>query len=174
MIRAAALVLALASPAQAVTHSFCWLGANGYRIEGYISYPDTLADSIVTEDDVDGFGITGWLEDVWLGEWSLKDRTPETSFTLRFDARALAFAMGGYPAEGTYQEWNANGFADDCGNPGFGFNGGNRAQDVCVNGQFIEESGISPDTPLAISPDASNPCGILPMSGLPGPRKTHS
>ncbi|MEM8822357.1 MAG: hypothetical protein AAGF30_02000 [Pseudomonadota bacterium] len=166
MLRTAILLTALASPAQAITHAFCWIGANGYRVEGFISYPDGLT-GIVTEADVTGFGITGWRDDTWLGQWSLKDLTPETSWTLRFDADRLAFRMGGYPSEGTYQEWNANGFADDCGDPGFGFNGGNRAQDVCVDGVFIDESGIPPDTPLGISPDPSNPCGPLPMSNLP-------
>ncbi|MEM7488823.1 MAG: hypothetical protein AAF390_06825 [Pseudomonadota bacterium] len=166
MIRAALLLsAALAIPAQAATHAFCWVGAEGYRIEGFISYPDGMT-GIVTEDDVTGFGITGWRDNTLLGTWSLDQLTPETSWTLRFDADALAFPMGGYPSEGTYQEWNANGFADDCGDPGFGFNGGNRAQDVCVNGIFVDESGIPPDTPLGISPVPSNPCGPLPMSSL--------
>ncbi|MCK0168662.1 hypothetical protein MWU52_13970 [Jannaschia sp. S6380] len=166
MIRAAAFLAALTAPAGAATHGFCWIGAQGYRIEGFISYPDT-ATGIVTEADVTGFGITGWRDDSYLGRWSLKDLTPDTSWTLRFDTDRLAFPMGGYVEDGTYQEWNANGFADDCGDPGFGFNGGNRAQDVCVDGVFIEESGIDPNTPLSISPDASNPCGPLPMSALP-------
>ncbi|MEL7184610.1 MAG: hypothetical protein AAFY65_09905 [Pseudomonadota bacterium] len=166
MIRAALLFAALASPAQAVTYGFCWRGSNEYRIEGFISYPDG-ATGLITEDEVTGFGITGWRGESYLGQWSLKDLTDETSWTLRFDADALAFRMGGFPSEDSYQEWNANGFADDCGNPGFGFNGGNRAQDVCVNGQFIDESGIDPDTPLSIAPDAANPCGPLPMSSLP-------
>ncbi|CTQ32610.1 hypothetical protein [Jannaschia rubra] len=170
MIRLALLVAALATPAQAATHAFCWTGANGYRIEGHIGYPDDIR-GIVTEDSVTSFGITGWHDDRRLGQWSLKDRKPDTSFTLRFDTRTLSFPMGGYRENGTYQEWNANGFADDCGDPGFGFNGGNRAQDVCVDGVFIEESGITPDTPLAVSPDAANPCGPLIMSSLALPRR---
>lgn len=169
MIRAALLTLALAQPAQAATHSFCWIGAADYRVEGTITYPDAL-DGLVTEDTVTGFRITGWRGGDYLGEWSLEERRPDTSFTLRFDTRTLAFPMGGFREEGTYQEWNADGTATDCGDPGFGFNGGNRAQDVCVDGQFIEESGIDPDTPLAISPGGSTPCGPLPMSALPGKR----
>lgn len=172
MIRAALLTLALSHPAHAVTHSFCWIGAEDYRIEGTISYPDGF-DGIVTEEDVTGFRITGWRGGDYLGEWSLAQRTPDTSFTLRFDARTLAFPMGGFRDAGTYQEWNADGTATDCGNPGFGFNGGNRAQDVCVDGQFIDESGIAPDTPLMISPEGATPCGPLPMSALP-PRRTHT
>ncbi|SDY34519.1 hypothetical protein SAMN05444004_101196 [Jannaschia faecimaris] len=170
MIRIA-LLLALASPVQAATHAFCWEGANGYRVEGFITYPDSEAGTIVTEDTVTGFGITGWRGSDYLGKWSLVELAPETSFTLQFDTRTLSFPMGGYPENGTYQEWNADGTATDCGNPGFGFNGGNRAQDICVNGQFIDESGIAPDTPLAISPDVGNPCGPLPMSSLAIPRR---
>lgn len=168
MIRATLLLLTLSLPAQAATHTFCWRGANGYRIEGFISYPDTAQGWLVTENTLTGFGITGFRDDTYLGQWSMKDLTPDTSWTLRFDTETLEFPMGGYREDGTYQEWNANGFADNCGNPGFGFNGGNRAQDVCVNGVFIDESGIAPDTPLRISPDPDNPCGPLPMSRLGG------
>ncbi|WGH77236.1 hypothetical protein [Jannaschia ovalis] len=167
MIRTARLALlaaALAAPAQAATHAFCWVGANGYRMEGYIAYPDTLAGRVITQDEVTGFGISGWRAERYLGSWSLKDLTPETTWVLRFDTRAQAFPMGGLPAEGTYQAWNANGFVTDCGDPGFGFNGGNQAQDICVDGVFIEESGVPPDTPLSAAPDTSNPCGPLPMS----------
>ena len=166
MIRAALLAASLAAPAQAVTHGFCWQGAAGYRIEGTISYPDG-ATGVLTEDDLTAFAIAGWRGDAFLGRWSLADRTPATSVTIRFDAGALAFPMGGYREDGTYQEWNANGQADDCGDPGFGFNGGNRAQDVCVDGAFVDESGIDPGTPLAVAPDAANPCGPLLMSALP-------
>lgn len=158
--------LLLAAPADAVTHGFCWKGAAGYRIEGAITYPDGTT-GILTERDVTGFVIAGYRDDAYLGRWSMADAVPGTSFTLRFDADALAFPMGGDRWAGSYQEWNADGFADDCGNPGFGFNGGNRAQDVCVDGIFVEESGIDPDTPLAIALDAADPCGPPLMSALP-------
>ena len=170
-IRIAALATALAGPAQAATQTFCWLGANEYRVEGYITYPDTAQGWLLTENTVTDFGITGWRGNTFLGEWSMKDLTPDTSFTLRFNTRTMAFPMGGYREDDTYQEWNADGTATDCGTPGFGFNGGNRAQDICVDGQFIEESGIDPDTPLSIAPGATNPCGPLPMSNGPGPRR---
>jgi hypothetical protein len=172
MIRAAILSLATTATAAAdtVTHGFCWRGAEGYRIEGTISYPAS-ARGIVTQDDVTGFAIAGWRGDALLGRWTLDMLTPETSWRLTFNADRLEFPMGGYIEDGTYQEWNANGFADDCGVPGFGFNGGNRAQDVCVDGTFVNESGVPPDTPLRISPDAADPCGPLPMSGLPAVRR---
>lgn len=169
MIRAALLTLALAHPAHAATHSFCWIGTEDCRIEGRINYPDAT-DGIVTGDTVTGFRITGWHAGAYLGDWSLEDRRPEPSFTLRFDTRTLAFPMGGFREDGTYQAWNADGTATDCGDPGVGLNGGNRAQDVCVDGRFIEDSGIAPDTPLAISPGGATPCGPLQMSALPGGR----
>ena len=171
MIRLLLALALLGTPARAVTHTFCWRGANDYRIEGFISYPDTAQGWLITETTVTGFGITGWQGSRYLGRWSMKDLTPETSWTLRFDSETLSFPMGGYIEDGTYQEWNANGFADDCGTPGFGFNGGNRAQDICVDGMFIDESGVPPDTPLSVSPDPANPCGPLPMSGLRLPRR---
>ena len=171
MIRVLAPILLLAHPAQAVTHAFCWTGALDYRVEGTITYPDALAGGLVTEAEVTGFRIVGWRGGDRLGAWSLEERTPETSFTLVFDAETLAFRMGGDPSGGTYQEWNADGTATDCGDPGFGFNGGNRAQDLCVDGIFVEESGVSPDTPLAVSPPGAPPCGPLPMSALPGARR---
>ncbi len=168
MIRAA-LLLALATPAQAATHAFCWTGAAGYRVEGTITYPDG-ARGILTEEDVTGFAIEGWRDDTLLGRWSLDERTPDTTFILRFDAETLSFPMGGYESDGTYQAWNADGTATDCGDPGFGFNGGNRAQDVCVDGTFVEESGIAPGTPLAVSAGGT-PCGPLPMSALTAQRR---
>lgn len=168
-MRLAALLLVLATPAGAVTHGFCWRGAEGYRIEGYISYAEEDATRILTESDLQGFGITGWRHDAYLGRWSMKDLTPQTSWLLRFDPVARAFPMGGSPAEGSYQMWNANGFANDCGDPGFGFNGGNRAQDLCVDGVFVEESGIDPATPLAVAADARDPCGPVPVAGRTAP-----
>jgi hypothetical protein len=52
--------------------------------------------------------------------------------------------MGGHFLEQSYQEWNANGQVNDCGIPGFGFNGGNWAQDFCIDNVWIEESSIDP------------------------------
>ena len=165
------IALACAGPAQAVTYGFCWRGGAGYRIEGVIAYPDCLR-GLVTERDVTEFTITGWRDDSYLGRWSAEEATSATSWMLRFDADALAFRMGGYPEDDSYQQWNADGTATDCGTPGFGFNGGNRAQDVCVDGVFIEESGVPPDTPLAISASVEDPCGPVPMSALPRTSRT--
>jgi hypothetical protein len=166
---AVAALAALAPPAQAAVHAFCWIGANGYRMEGGIGYPDALEGGIVTERDVTEFVIAGWQGDAFLGRWSLEQLTPETTWVLRFDTRTLSFPMGGYRAEGTYQAWNADGTVDDCGVPGFGFNGGSAYQDVCVDNTFRRDSSIEPDTPLAISVNPDDPCGPVPMSALSRP-----
>ena len=165
------LALLAAGQAQAATHAFCWRGADGYRMEGVIAYPDALEGRTVTEDDVTRFAIAGWQRDAFLGRWSLEQRTPATSWVLRFDTRSLSFPMGGDQVRGSYQAWNANGQVDDCGDPGFGFNGGNVGQDVCVDGVFRTASTIDPGTPLVATGSLSDPCGPLPMSALPGPRR---
>ena len=157
-----ALLLA-AQPAAAERWAFCWVGAAGYTMEGTIAYPDGAA-GILTEDDLTAFEIRGYRDGVPLGRWSMAERGPDTTFELRFDADRLRFPTGGSRAAGTYQAWNADGAVTDCGDPGFGFNGGNRAQDVCVDGAFREESGIDPATPLPVGPDGGLPCGPVPMS----------
>ena len=169
-IGAICLAALLATPAQAVTYAFCWQGGAGYRIEGTISYPDGRT-GLLTETDLTGFAIRGFRGPVQVGKWNLATAEADDPVTIRFDADALAFPMGGWRSSDTYQEWNAGGTADDCGNPGFGFNGGNRAQDVCVNGAFIDESGVPPDTPLAVAADPASPCGPAPMSARPNLRR---
>ena len=150
----------LSGPVAAETHAFCWRGAEGYAVAGTISYPDG-ATGVLTEADLTGFVIVGSRHGEMIGRWSLEDARPGAPVTIRFDADALAFPMGGDVAAGTYQAWNAGGLVTDCGAPGFGFNGGNRAQDVCIDGVFVEESGVPPATPLAIAPDPEAPCGPL-------------
>jgi hypothetical protein len=60
----------------------------------------------------------------------------------------MIFLTGGSFAGFASQGWNANGDVTDCGTPGFGFNSGNFAQDICLNGAYVEASSIAPDTPL--------------------------
>jgi hypothetical protein len=54
---------------------------------------------------------------------------------------------------------------NDCGVGGFGFNGGNWAQDVCIDNTYIEVSSIDPYTPLQAYPmDVAITCeATLPM-----------
>jgi len=164
---AAAVALA-AQPAAAARFQFCWIGANGYTMEGEIAFPDGLLDTgIITEAQVSDFRIQGFHDGVPIGFWSLDMLTPDTSWLLRFDTRSREFPMGGSRSLQTYQEWNANGEVNDCGaEGGFGFNGGNWAQDVCIDNTWIEDSSIDPFTPLPAYPmDARLTCDpALPIS----------
>jgi len=146
--------LAFALPAQAARFQFCWIGNSGYTMRGEIEFPDALLNSgIITESDVTDFRIQGFRDGLPVGFWSLDRLKPTTSWTLRFDTNSLQFPVGGSRALGTYQEWNANGAVDDCGAVnGFGFNGGNWAQDVCINNVWIEDSSIDPFTPIEAFP----------------------
>ena len=143
-----------ALPLQAAQFQFCWIGANGYTMEGMIAFPDALLNTgVITQAQVTGFRIQGFRDGLPVGFWSLEMLTPDTSWTLSFDTGALQFPMGGNRSLGTYQEWNANGTVDDCGAVGgFGFNGGDWAQDVCIDNTWIEASSIDPFTPLPAYP----------------------
>ncbi|MDG4646889.1 hypothetical protein P6F26_00400 [Roseibacterium sp. SDUM158017] len=142
-----------AVPSDTARFQFCWIGAGGYTMEGVIGFPaELLGTGIITQADVTEFAIRGYLDGMSVGSWTMADRTTETSWTLFFDTRSVAFPMGGHFLEQSYQEWNANGQVDDCGKPGFGFNGGNWAQDFCIDNVWIEESSIDPDTPLPAYP----------------------
>jgi hypothetical protein len=167
----AAAMLALsataAAPSDNARFQFCWIGANGYTMEGIIGFPgDLLGTGIITQADLTEFRIWGYLDGVPVGSWSMHQRTTETSWTLFFDTNKIAFPMGGHFLEQSYQEWNANGQVDDCGSPGFGFNGGNWAQDFCIDNVWIEESSIDPDTPLPAMPmDEPLRCeSVVPLS----------
>lgn len=161
-------VMLVALPAQAARLQFCWIGANGYTMEGIIGFPETLLGTgIITEKQVTEFRIQGYHEGLPIGFWSLSMLTPETSWTLRFDTDSLAFPMGGSREQQTYQEWNANGEVNDCGaTGGFGFNGGNWAQDVCIDNTWISDSSVDPFTPLpAFGMDVRLSCDpLLPIS----------
>jgi hypothetical protein len=146
---------------------FCWIGAGGYTMEGIIGIPsDLIGTGIITQAEVTEFAIWGYHNGLPVGSWDMDDRTTETSWTLFFDTDAMAFPTGGHFMEQSYQEWNANGRVDNCGKPGFGFNGGNWAQDVCIDNVWIRESSIDPDTPLpAVPVDEAMRCDpVVPMS----------
>jgi hypothetical protein len=66
----------------------------------------------------------------------------------QFLAKRDGFCDGGLSNTDGGQEWNANGYVENCGNPGFGFNSGAGAQDVCINGRFMFESSIASETPF--------------------------
>jgi len=161
----------LALPAQAADFEFCWEGANGYRMEGRMTVPDALLDApLLTHADVTGFFIQGFRDDVPLGAWDLSQLTPETSWNLSFDPRGMVFPTGGMHDSPKGQAWNAGGRADDCGDPGFGFNSGTNAQDLCVNNVWHTDSMINRYTRFQVFPagTANLDCGgVALLGGVP-------
>jgi hypothetical protein len=140
---------ALAHPVDAAVVHFCWAGANGYSMTGTLEFPDELLEAdVVTQWDVTGFRITGFKDGSPIGSWDWATRQRDDVFYLRYLPREMRFATGG-EVPGTYdQAWNADGTAADCDADGFGFNAANYAQDFCLGGVWIEESGVPPETPF--------------------------
>ncbi|MEY1557418.1 hypothetical protein AB3Y40_17460 [Yoonia sp. R2331] len=161
----AALVAAFSAPSALVAQdfSFCWIGANGYSMTGKMQIADG-ATGVATEADVTAFKIAGYHNGNLLGTWDMRDLRDGATWHLRFDLDTQSFPTGGsFPASYS-QGWNANGAVTDCGNPGFGFNSGNHAQDVCVNGSWARDSSIAPDTPLVAVAGANAPtCRQVPL-----------
>ncbi|PUB15568.1 hypothetical protein [Yoonia sediminilitoris] len=165
MMRAGAVAMAvLAGPAQAADYYFCWIGANDYTMTGAMSVVHSAINKpIITAPDVTNFQITGFHQGFPIGSWSLANRAPTDTWVLNFDPATNSFLPGDASPLGYTQGWNADGTATDCGPGGFGFNSGNYAQDFCLNGKWIEESGIAPETVFVVgqSPlDAS--CNFYP------------
>lgn len=162
-----ACMLAFPGLANAAILNLCWTGGSGYTMTGRMELPDSaMRKNLVTQDDISAFQITGYLNGNKIGAWDMRDRTPQTTWFLRFQPETLNFPVGGNFGSLVSQGWNANGNVTDCGNPGFGFNSGNYAQDVCVNGKYVRVSSIDPTTPLVatydpVTPDCRN---AMPMS----------
>jgi len=159
MIRRAAFVLSLLSTqAHAADFYFCWQGANGYTMTGQMTIdPAALNKPVVTHDDVSLFKIAGYQNGSLLGKWDMATRVEGASWFLNFDPVRREFMTPGDLGLGVSQAWNANGNADDCGTPGFGFNLGNYAQDFCLNGVWVEASGMPPEKPFLVSPVPVDP-----------------
>ena len=153
MIRGLSFALALcATNAQAADFYFCWQGENGYTMTGQMSVtPSAINKPLITQNDVTLFKIAGYQEGTLLGKWDMETRRSNSSWLLNFNPATNEFLTPGQAGLGVSQAWNADGSAEDCGNPGFGFNLGNFAQDFCVNGVWIEESGMPPETPFLVS-----------------------
>ena len=154
MIRATILALCLAAPAQAseLSYSFLWQGAGGYAVRGALSY-DALfgTGGIVRENELTCFVIEGLKDGEPIGRWALGDLTEDTSWKLTFDPARPAFVVEGEGVD-MPQAWNMDGFGTDCGAGGFGFNIGNAAQDICLDGALIVESQVDPYRPFPVSP----------------------
>lgn len=159
MIRAVALTLALfGTQAHAADFYFCWQGANGYTMTGQMSLtPSALNKPLVTEADVTLFKIAGYRDGVLLGKWDIATKQADEPWLLFFDPTRSVFPTPAEMGLGVTQAWNAGGTAQDCGDPGFGFNLGNFAQDFCLDGVWIEESGMPPETPFLVSPVPVDP-----------------
>lgn len=167
MIRPLLIVAVLANPAQAADFWFCWTGANDYTMLGQMRVPDAaLGKPMVTAEDVTMFRIAGYRAGNLLGKWDIDTRDPRDTWVLNFDPASLSFLPGDAPGYGYTQGWNADGTAEDCGPGEFGFNSGNYAQDFCLNGVWIEESGVAPATPFLVSTTPVDPfCRVIaPLS----------
>lgn len=159
MIRGLTVAAALlANSAHAADFYFCWEGANGYTMTGQMTVnPTSLNKPVVTQDDVTLFKIAGYQNGSLLGKWDVANLDDGTSWLLNYDPGRSVFMTPGETGLGFSQAWNADGTATDCGNPGFGFNLGNYAQDFCLNGFWVEESGMPPETPFLVSPVPVDP-----------------
>ena len=164
MLRLAVVLSLAAAQAQAAVVHFCWQGENGYTMTGRMEFPDPLlSESLITEAEITAFRITGYRDGMALGTWDMADRGETTTWYLRYMPRIMEFPVGGLVPGPFDQGWNADGNVMDCGSPGFGFNAGNYAQDFCVNGVWVEESGMPPPTPFYAmtnpppTPDCSGP-----------------
>jgi len=151
-------VALLATDADAAEFYFCWQGANGYTMTGQMTIePTALNKPVVTQDDVTLFKIAGYQDGQLLGKWDMVTRRDDASWYLNYDPARGVFMTPGEMGLGVSQAWNADGTAMDCGDPGFGFNLGNYAQDFCLNGVWVEESGMPPETPFLVSPVPVDP-----------------
>jgi len=156
----------LAGPAHAAEVNLCWRGGNGYTMTGRMTLPDeAMFKTILTEADVTRFKISGYFEGQLIGTWDSGTRANDATWHLRFDPAGMTFLTGGRFASFASQGWNANGNADNCGSPGFGFNSGDFSQDICLNGDYVEGSSIDPNTPLVatldpVTPDCRNTAAV--------------
>jgi hypothetical protein len=148
MKRILALAL-IASPAQAELVHFCWAGSNGYTMTGAMEFPDALASApLITEADITRFKIAGYRDGILIGTWDMENRAPDDTWYLRYWPDRAQFPTNG-EIDGPFdQGWNADGTAMDCDAGEFGFNAGNYAQDFCLGGVWIEESGVEPHVPF--------------------------
>lgn len=163
-LRLAAVLALVAQAVPAEVVHFCWQGDNGYTMTGRMEFPDALSGAaMITEADVTAFTITGYRHGAALGSWDMATRAPDATWYLRYFPDRMEFPVDAMVPGPFDQGWNANGDANDCGIPGFGFNAGNYAQDFCVDGVWVEESGMPPPTPFYAmttpppTPDCSGP-----------------
>lgn len=166
-----ALVPVAASADMAVWR-FDWQGAGGYSMLGALAVDAGLAAAeLIDGEDVACFQIEGFLNGESIGRWALGMLTDLTTWTLSFQPADGAFVVYG-PEAFMPQAWNMDGFGTDCGAGGFGFNIGNAAQDLCLDGKLLVESQVDPSRPFSawrhdgypFPADACRP--TVPIAGL--------
>ncbi|MCT4373513.1 hypothetical protein CLG85_025740 [Yangia mangrovi] len=142
-----------AARASELAWRFEWLGNGGYEMRGAIAIDAALAErDYVYAEDVECFVVEGYHEGRPIGRWALGMKTDETSWALTFRPRQNAFEVFG-PQSPMPQAWNMNGFGTDCGREGFGFNIGNAAQDLCLDGHLLTASQVTPSRPFPATRD---------------------
>lgn len=179
LLRALTMAAALcASGTQAATVHFCWVGGNGHTMTGVMEFDDALLSApMITEAEVTAFRIAGYRDGALIGSWDMADRTATTTWYLRYLPQEMRFPTNSEVPGPFDQGWNADGTATDCGAGGFGFNAGNYAQDFCLDGIWIEASGVPPETPFPAqsSPPPTPDCaGLQMISGLAQPMRPRS
>ncbi|MBP0482284.1 hypothetical protein [Sagittula salina] len=141
------LMVALAAGAvraEEAVWQFLWQGGGGYTVRGGLSYDASLVTgAVVRGDDLTCFFIEGLKDGGPVGRWGLAMLNEKTWWRLNFAPVPGAFLVEGMGVD-MPQAWNMDGFGTSCGAGGFGFNIGNAAQDICIDGTLIVESQIDP------------------------------
>ena len=149
MIRTALLLALWAQPSHAALVHFCWAGSNGYTMTGSMEFPDRLLDAdVITQDEVTRFLIAGFKDGELIGTLDLSERETNDNWYLSYFPRTMQFPTNAEILGPFDQGWNADGTAANCDEDEFGFNAGNYAQDFCLGGVWIEESGVEPQKPF--------------------------
>ncbi|MBV7409124.1 hypothetical protein [Maritimibacter sp. DP1N21-5] len=154
-MRLALLLSCLAVPLHAgdVSYRFLWEGSGGYSMRGAMAFDEGMLEArAVFEGDLSCFVIEGYENGTPIGRWALGMLTEETSWQVTFLPRREEFVVYA-PETPAPQAWNMNGIGDDCGPGGFGFNIGNQAQDLCLDGEWVWESQIDPARPFPVVRD---------------------
>lgn len=159
--------------AENASYRFSWEGSGGYAMRGALSFDAALLGrEEIRAGDLTCFVIEGYRDDEPIGRWALGMLNEETSWSLSFRPSGPEFTVFG-PGRPMPQAWNMDGAGTDCGPGGFGFNIGNAAQDLCLDGRLVLSSQVAPSRPFPVQRDddvrfPSDAClGPMLMSALP-------
>lgn len=165
---------ASAAVAEPVSYAFEWKGNGGYSLRGGLSYDTaTIKGQLVEAQDLSCFVVQGLKDGQPIGRWALSMLNEETTWRLFFDTLNGQFLVEGMGID-MPQGWNMDGAGIDCGQGGFGFNIGDAAQDICLNGELIVDSQVDPQRlfPAVRDDDYEFPndacTGPMMMSALTG------